>query len=259
MNEIQDRDWNRLLETIRRGRCILVLGSDASVNPDDARQTPLTILLAEMLAESLPSEARAPAGSDKDLALVAQLFLSCRDRDRYDLEMDVNTFYGQFQNQTTQLHRDLASLPFSLCLTMTPDHYLAEGFRQENKSPICGYYNFTNPGRSTPLSETGPERPIVYGLFGDLEKPESLVLSETEQLDYLVKVVRGSSSLPSYIAAKLADVQTSFLFIGFGFQRWYSRILLYVLQTFEHRTRSMALESNDFFEHADLAHTAMFF
>ena len=259
MNDIEERYWNRLLETIRRGKCILVLGSDVSVRPDATSQTPLTALLAETLAESLPAEVPVPDGNKKDLALVAQLCLSCRNRDRYDLEMDVKEFYEPFNNQTSQLHRDLASLPFTLSLTMTPDHFMAEGFRRENKSPICSYYNFANPGHSTPLSETGPERPIVYGLFGDLENPESMVLSETEQLDFLDKVVRGSSSLPSYIAAKLADPQTSFLFMGFGFQRWYSRILLHVLQTFEHRPRSLALESKDFFEHPDREHTVMFF
>ena len=50
VNELQERDWRRLIETIHRGNCVLVLGADVVSDPADADQTALTERLAKHLA-----------------------------------------------------------------------------------------------------------------------------------------------------------------------------------------------------------------
>ncbi len=137
---------------------------------------------------------------------------------------------------------------------------MLNALREQGKEPQSAFYDFSDPGRGALLTAADPDHPVVYGLFGDLSKPSSLVLSETELLDFLITVVRGDSGLPDFIKAQLASPQTAFLFIGFGFQRWFARILLHVIQTEGRRnTRSLAMEGDAFFTHPDREMTALFF
>ena len=255
VNELQERDWRRLIETIHRGNCVLVLGADVVSDPADANQAALTERLAKHLAQMLPETPCDPI----ELPLVAQLYLQQPDRDRYDLEIDVTDFYKAYAGRTTGFHRNMAALPFTLCVTTTPDRFLANAFDEVGKVPTSACYDFSNPGRPAQLIGGDEQHPIVYSLFGDLSQRSSLVLTETELLDFLVTVVRGGSGLPDFIAGQLAAPQTGFLFVGFGFQRWYSRILLHALQSEGRRTRSLAMEGEAFFAHPDRALTALFF
>jgi hypothetical protein len=253
-HELTDREWRKLVETVGRGNCVLVLGTDIAVPPDDPSAPPLTSQLAARLAQGLS------VADPHDLPLVAHTYVHSQNRDRLDLEFEVQDFYAPYDGKITPAHRDLAALPFSLCLTTSPDGFLAEAFRRTGtKEPITAHYDMSAPGRKPTLPEGTPERPIVYSLFGALEHLPSLVLSETDLLRYLDSTSRSASGLPDSIAAQLSDRQTAFLFLGFGFQRWYTRILLYVLNTYEHSTRSLAIEGEGFFAHPEVERTTLFF
>lgn len=231
-----------------------VCGPTMVPGPDESDDRPVASMLARKLAESLSPD--TPPVSD-DVVHIAQLRYS-KDGDRSDLEIEVKDFYAPLDTLTSDVYRDLAYLPFTLCLTTIPAHFLSNAFREIGKSPILDFYHFRK-SRPERLAETDPRHPIVYHLYGDLHALDSLVLTETDLLDFLVNVVRGGPPLPAYIAAQLADPQTSFLFLGFGFQRWYTRVLLHALQTYRHRNRSMAVEAAAFFDHPDSKQTAIFF
>ncbi|MFO1433450.1 MAG: hypothetical protein U1F76_25695 [Candidatus Competibacteraceae bacterium] len=82
MEQLDDYDWHRLLATIRRGHCILLLGPGAAVDPDDPEGTPLAIRLARTLAEKLPP---GKVANPNELTHVAQAHYQYF-RDRVDLE-----------------------------------------------------------------------------------------------------------------------------------------------------------------------------
>ncbi len=254
MSSLRDRDWYRLLEAINRGSCILVTGSD--IVPEDHGNNSLSVSrrLAKKLAESLPREVPV---ADDDLAHVAQLRYT-KDGDRSDLEFEVKEFFSSLSTEPSLFHRNLAALPFTLCFTTTPDSFMSQAFQEVGKAPIQAFYHFRKH-RPTALSEETPTRPIVYALFGHLEQLDSLVLTETDLLEFLVNVVRNAPPFPSFLAGQLADPQTSFLFLGFGFQGWYTRVLLHALKTFGHRNRSLAIEAASFFLQPGRQQTALFF
>ena len=256
MEVLQDRDWRRLVETIRRGSCVLVLGSDIACDPDQSASLPLSSLFAEQLALKLEHSVCDP----HDLPLVASAYLYGSKSDRLDLEIEAQDFYAKFEGKTTDAHRALAELPFTLCLTATPDNFMTEAFQQQDgKTPNALYYDISAPGRRSAHPPGRVESPVIYGLFGNAQVGPSLVLSECELLEFLVTVGRGSTALPDSIAAQLADPKTSFLFLGFGFQRWYTRVLLHVLKTHGHKTRSLAIEGESFFTHPERERTTLFF
>lgn len=257
MTAITTHDWRRLTEAIRRKKCILLVGPDIAPGPDDPEEFPLTLKLAHRLSQSLPQNIQ-PNNND-EFARVAQIVYNTSGMDRYDLELEVQDFYKPFVGHTTPLYQELAALPFALCLTTAQDHFLLNAFLQTSgKAPLHDFYHFRK-NRPFQLSDATEERPLIYHLFGDLQALDSLVLTETDLLEFLVNVVRAAPALPPYIASQLSDPQTSFLFLGFGFQRWYTRVLLHILKTFGHRNRSLALEGTGFFSHPDREHTAIFF
>jgi hypothetical protein len=47
---------------------------------------------------------------------------------RTGLEIAVEDFYTPYRDQTTQLHLDLAALPFTLCISTTPERFLINAF-----------------------------------------------------------------------------------------------------------------------------------
>ncbi len=258
---LDESEWRRLCSTIERGKCILILGPDVATDPDDDEKPPL----ADQLATSLTAcwnNGDATVPDNLDLPLAAELFIQNRAGDRYDLEQHSTDFLNNYRGKSTPMHRDIASLPFRLVLKTTIDGFIETALGDKNgagKTPVCAYYNFRDPGSQSFSIEDVPEKPLVYGLFGDAAKPESLILSETDILDFLVKVSRGSSTLPSKLVAYLAKPDMAFLFLGFGFHHWYSRLLLHLLKQQRGHTRSIALERETIYRKSDWPQTALFF
>jgi hypothetical protein len=100
---------------------------------------------------------------------------------------------------------------------------------------------------------------VLFALYGSTDDLDSLVLTESNLLEFLVNVISKTPSLPSLLTSKFGDPDISFLFLGFGFHQWYVRILLHVLQAHGHRARSLALESAGFFTDPRHSETSVFF
>ncbi len=257
METLEQRDWRRLIEALRRGNCILVTGPEISLEPDHPEQGVLSRILARKLAENYL--ASTPVLCDpQNIAHVAQLFCDGVNRTRMDLEFELEDFYRPYQDKTTPLHQDLAALPFKLCVNASPDVFLRNAFARTSKKPITDFYNFRRL-RLSHLSEPEVQHPLVFDLYGSLSEPESLVLTENELLEFLVNVVTRDPPLQPLVSSYFANPDNSFLFLGFGFDQWHVRILLHILQVHGHKQPSLALESPQFFSDPAQRQTAVFF
>lgn len=260
MDELTSRDLQRLTDTVRDGRCVLVLGPGTAVDPTDGE------LLSEKLARTIAEKFLRP----KDVIdptspyHVAQRYMD-QGKPRYELVEAVARFYQQYAGQTTELHRTLAQLPFSLYLTVTHDSFMHRALNEQpNRTPQISHYCYRQAhkvGLNIPIQKN----PIIYQLYGALEDDESLVLTENDMLLFLQRIVTGTPPLPSQIEGPLRDDKNAFLFLGFGFSQWYARILLYSLLGEErqlHRQNlrpSLVLEQGAFFNHPDCPTAAGFF
>jgi hypothetical protein len=91
------------------------------------------------------------------------------------------------------------------------------------------WYDFK--GKTPGLVQMGTvEKPLVFYLYGAVNEPKSLMLTENDLLDFLAALISEKPPLPDNIRSELKDANKSFLFMGFGFRHWYLRILLHVLQ-----------------------------
>ena len=248
--EWNDEDWDTLIDPIQTGKCILMLGPDAAGEETGGRFTPLTEILANNLA--VTSQIKEMAETLKvpiDTSNLAQVSLYYEMMTKRRVRPKVEEFYRARQTQTSPFHETLAGLPFHLTITSTPDNMFFNALKANQnpvKNPTKEHYDFSGNRKDFLTGGTGTaNEPLVFYLYGAIENPSSLVLTENDFLDFLVKIASGNPPLPSNILSELRDREKSFLFLGFGFRHWYLRILLHILQVEPKKYSSFALERFD--------------
>lgn len=103
--------------------------------------------------------------------------------------------------------RILAGYKLPLYITTDPSDLLVDALKEQGATPtvrlmkwnepaeICDA-NYVNRAPAGPADEGTETHPIVLKLFGDLSKPESLVLTEDHFFDYLTKVSSAKDAIP---------------------------------------------------------------
>src|SRR5271169_1158101 len=129
-----------LARSVQSGKCILVLGRGAStyIN-EEGCETPIHLKLARQLWERLRD--RKEDIDPDDLRNVSQVLYD-QTGEQTGLQVEVGDFYNQFAEATTELHRNIAALPFQLCLTTSADDFLFNAFQEAGKKPVREYYDF---------------------------------------------------------------------------------------------------------------------
>lgn len=128
-----------LVEQIKRGNCVLVLGPRVAVRANDPSRIPLDERLASELLKKLDPLENEAFHSPITLRRAADLYLSKGEGGRDGLELNVKDFYASQAGTTTDFHRDLAQLPFKLCISTLPDNLMLTAFKEVGKSPQKGY------------------------------------------------------------------------------------------------------------------------
>jgi len=248
-------DWQLLSELIRQDNCILVLGPDAS--PDlTGSHTSLNAFLATTLAtdKNITGANIVDAGN---LAHVSQQYFA-NGGSRTRLELKIKELLQPYVQKTTDLHKNLAAVPFRYYVNLGFDPLLRNALLQAGKQPQSSYYNF----RATGHELQGPatiEEPVLFNLFGSLDDPRSMIISEENLLQCLVKIITRNPPLQSGIASEFADPENAFLFLGFRFDSWHARVLLHILQTDAHSEPSLGLVNEQAFASAEQQCAAVYF
>jgi hypothetical protein len=229
---VRETDWVRLVRQLRDGNCTPFLGAGACYR---------TLPTGRQLSRIWSTEYKYPFG-DGDLARVAQ-YAAHSVGDPVTLKEELaRMFAGCGQPDFTdpaEPHRLLASLPLPVFLTTNYDDFMVTALRRAGKDPqaaICPWYDARAAG--TPPADRigidyvpGPARPLVYHLHGSIHRPESLVLTEADYLEFLVTVAqRGPADttvLPPVVNEALSS--KALLFIGYSLQDWTFKVLFHGL------------------------------
>ena len=245
--DLRDRDWEILLRSIENGNCVLLLGPNLDVlNKDGDR-----LNLVDTLAGNLRQELGHHVPDTCNFGLVTQLFENEMSRD--DLEIELVRFYQDNPAQSDDpAFAALASLPFRAYLSLRHDNALQDALRQAGREARVEHYDFNGDRRDTLAAgeaggRTGAlgtvERPLVYNLLGTLQSDAlrgSAVITENDLIRFLEAIVSENPKLPTDMTNHLKN--KNFLFIGFGMQNFYLRILLHVLDI-ARSTKSFAFEN----------------
>jgi hypothetical protein len=136
--------------------------------------------------------------------------------------------YYQEHNEA-EPHRVLAELPIPIYITADVSNLLITALTRAGKDPqiLLSPWNdstrhMENVYTDEPDYQPSPEQPLVYYLFGKLDEPDSLVLTEDNYFDYLIGITRNKDLIPACIRSVLTD--TALLFMGFRLDDWHFRV-----------------------------------
>lgn len=230
-----------------------MLGPDIALEEKDGSFKPLTEILSEELSLALGDD----LSRSQNLLQIAQNYSAKFGRN--GLECKVHRFYDFRRTNTSAVHEKLAKFPFRLVILSTPDFMLYNAFLKEGKKPVVDRYNFEGENSKLVFDGT-PEEPLIFYLYGHIDNPESLILSESDLLDFLYKVAKNMPKLPLNLTSEIRDSNKSFLFLGFGLRYWYLRILLHILEEGRSKVcQSFALEDFTRTTDVDFQNTNMYY
>lgn len=143
-----------------------------------------------------------------------------------------------------QIHGLLARFDLPLYVTTNYDDFMYKALQHRRKQPAqdhSRWYEADTPyAHVSPFAAPGydptPTEPLVFHLHGHYSVPKSLVLTEDDYIDYLVRLAREThhrdalsrtSLLPNYVYGSLRT--NPLLFIGYSLRDWTFLVLFRTL------------------------------
>lgn len=221
--------WKQTVYMIAKGKCTPFIGAGAS-----ADQLPL----ASDLAAALASEWGFPFDDDGDLAHVTQFAAISSGNRQYVKQRLVDSMFVNMKlpdfRAPDEPHAMLADLRLPIYITTNYDDFMYEALADRGRAPqraICPWYtrDRTEIDDATSLFKEDAgfnpryTRPIVYHLHGHHSTPESLVLTEDDYIDFLVRVSMDQELLPPVIRKSLTSKML--LFVGYSLADWTFRVI----------------------------------
>jgi hypothetical protein len=243
--------WPSLLDDIRDGLCLPILGSGVTDTLLGSRReiaqrwaSTFNFPMAPYHRENLPQVAQYLSVNQNTRfprnKLMEYLRVSLLERYGKHLPDDVRegplerlvaaAWTARYGSEPDNPLTVLARLPFPVYVSTHVSNLLADALRAEGREPVVELCRWTDDVRwpesvldSTPDYRPSPERPLVYHLFGHLRMPESVVLTEDNYFDYLINVSEDKDRIPLLVRRAFAD--RGLLFLGFRLEEWDFRIL----------------------------------
>ncbi len=208
-------NWNVTLDTVREEKCVLFIGPEIFHLPEKGS-------LQQQIESFLDIE------KTEDTRIYDDGLFYFRERSRKtEVYYQLKTFFDQSFPHVEQLMEKIAKIPFHLIITINPDKLLESVFQRLNfKHSFDFLWKNQPPKEYKKLPDK--QNPLIYNLFGSIERQESLVLTHDDLFDYLECVLQ-SNSMPNRLKHHLVDDAKNFIFLGIPFDKWYMQLLLRVL------------------------------
>jgi hypothetical protein len=236
------RQWNNLLEALKNDSCVVLLGPSISTVDDGG--LPLSHQFAKSLSKEVDSE-EIPYDKKQatKLTYIIRRYLKINNVTPTDLGFAAKNFYSEYKGKFNAIQKTLAELPVSLIINASPDDGMLSALKQAGKfNTTYAWYDYRKE-QSHDFNVASPEAPLVYNLFGHYENAMSLVLTETDQVEFMKSVIKDQPPLPPKLIGQL-DSHKTYLFLGFDWEQWNLRLLLEALN-FEKNANILAHSRTD--------------
>jgi hypothetical protein len=228
INGFTEEDWEDLLFYINEKNTTPFLGSGISREHFGS---------GNELAEKIANAFDYPFDDVFNLAKVAQ-FAAIKKRDSYRVRKFVADYIKSKElpdfDNPSEPHRILAKLDLPIYITTNYDHLMYEALKSDGKKPVIEFCRWNDLAQiqgkpsifdKEKVNYFDSANPLVYHIHGEVENPQSMVLTEDDYLNFIVKLYLDIDRLfPAEI--KLAFVSSSILFIGYSLSDWNLRIIL---------------------------------
>jgi hypothetical protein len=160
-------------------------------------------------------------------------FLDTLEDELYDISYSQaaeRANFPKYEEESENPLRILAELPIPIYITTSYYNFLEKALKEAGKEPrteICYWYDELDDVPSIfendPDFQPSSEEPLVFHLQGLDEYASSLVLTEDDYLDLLVKVSEDIEAIPRRVAQALVD--SSLCLLGFRLDDWNFKVI----------------------------------
>lgn len=217
INGLENVDWEDILDTLAEQKCVLFLGSGAYQSSDGKG---IEMALCNWLDITNPNHPEIRLFNSDGF----YLFRNKGGRRR--VINSIKEFYNQHFENTENDFAKIAQIPFSMIVTLSFDNVLTRVFDQLGFEYQSDFYS---KKRNLPKKFEKPTRnkPLIYSLLGNIEDPDSLILTHSDFFDYLESEFK-SKILNQELVEEIEKAER-FIFLGLPYEKWYFQLLLRIL------------------------------
>jgi hypothetical protein len=226
---------NTIAEKVKRGECILFLGAGVHYPPPQNS--------AYVYPES--QQPKLGNGLSKQLAESCQLLLKYQNEDVSNLQR-VSLFYEKIMSRNSLVEevkkivsdgkqpspavRALAELNFPLIITTNYDQLFEKALYKAGKNPRVGIYNHDEFTKTTDHQAASIEQPFVFKIHGDVDKPESMVITDEDYIHFVLRMSDKDTYHPVPETFRYRFKCWPTLFIGYSLMDYNLRLLFKTLR-----------------------------
>ena len=226
-------DWTSLLHSIHERKCTPFLGREAFMRSNNGKAS---IPLEQDLANRWAEKYDYPLSDSYRLSRVAQYMAVKEGDDVFPKELlsieikkiTIPDFSLSVYRNTP--HTVLADINSAVYFTTNYDHFMEEALKSRGKQPISDFCRWNEDlvsyakqnaiGSYLYRKDDGlkitPGNPLVYHLYGDIDHPRSMVVTEKDYFDFVINLNRYEVKdlFPSFACLQL--ISNSLLLIGYS-------------------------------------------
>jgi hypothetical protein len=223
-------------ESVRAQDCVLFLGAGVHAGPPDGSRF------------TYPPDVRPPMGSALSRTLAAQCGFADRfsrespdNLQRVALAYELNSSRKRLVDEiinavdidrepSPMLHA-LARLDFPIVITTNYDQLFEQALRMVGKKPRVSVYRpeHNNQPTADPRRPTA-KSPVIYKLHGDINHPESLVITDEDYIQFVLRMGDREQFDPIPLSLKFHLMGATTLFVGYSLLDYNLRLLLKTLR-----------------------------
>jgi SIR2-like domain len=221
-------------KAVRDRQCILFLGAGVHAPPPAgspfsypaAQRPPLGAALSRELASACDFVGRFPGGDIGDLPRVALAYEIDSSRARL---VDAITRAVATDRAPSPMLNALARLDFPLVITTNYDALFERALQAVGKQPRVAVYS-PEPEPTTDFRNATPESPVIYKLHGDIARRESLVVTDEDYIQFVLRMSDKEPYDPIPLSLKFFLTGSTTLFVGYSLLDYNLRLLFKTLR-----------------------------
>ncbi len=179
-----------------------------------------------MLAQQCDWQSRFPDEDPSNLQRVSLFFE--RSQGRANLVRAVREAV-QFRKRPSPLLGALAELGFPVVITTNYDQLLEDALAAAGRRPRVSVYT-PRLEKTKTFRDPSVEEPVVYKIHGDIEQAESVVITDENYIDFLMRMNDKDPYAPVPMSLKTRLSEWTTLFVGYSLLDYNLRLLFKTLR-----------------------------
>ena len=216
---MDDKTFKYLINQVDKNKCVLVLGPEF-VNIDNTDAT-YNGSIHDYLGQNKFKDV-----SEKNSYISEDGFFYYNEPvEKYTVLEQIGEYYKSLP--LTDTYKKIAEIPFYMIISLSPDDLISQAYDALGKKYTMRSYK--SSGFEEAPSVTGKEDTLIYNLLGHYNDSENLVFTFDDLFKFLNKIFQDNV-FPKF--REHINTATSFLFFGFSYDKWYLKLIFFLLKKF---------------------------